>query len=670
MTTDIVSSILQWLNMHAEYSWLITFIISASESVAVIGTIVPGSITMTAIGALAGSGIIPLWSTIFWAFLGAIVGDGISYWLGYYFKDRLRQMWLLKKNIKLLEKGENFFNRYGGMGVFIGRFVGPIRALIPAVAGMMGMQPWRFIVANVASAAIWAPAYMLPGILLGVASLELPPDIATQVILILFFWALFILLCLWLIRKIPGIIHRQIIRCLDAIWLKLQNLRHGWIINVILKHHNPPQISVQLALFFYFLFICGIFAYLASLVKAQGSEHIFINQSVYHLFRGIYTEQGKNIMIYITLLGQKQILIPVASIIIAWLFFTKRWHAALHGLALLFLTGISVILIKQSVGSARPWGVLAPPETFSFPSGHTTLTTVFYLGLVILIGKMLGSKTRKLIYIMTGSLIIAVSVSRLYLGVHWFTDIIGSWLLSTALLILIAIFYNRYKDKPINVPKLFIITAIFLSMIYSAETLYYVPKYQTNLTKVDFPTETTEFTAWWKDQDSAFLPEWRVSLFGLPSQFINLEWLGNLDVIQKTLTKSGWQTPPKRGWINILFRLSGIRSTEHLPLIAPFYLDKKPALVLLKKVPNEKILVLQLWPSNKIMAKTNKPIWLGIVGLVPRTYGWLSKHHKTDVEMSSSVLFNGTTPSKETKIITVTLPNKKSIRAKKILLVK
>src|SRR5687767_9669828 len=118
MSNDVVSSILQWLNANPEYSWLITFLISAGESVAVIGTIVPGSITMTAIGALMGAGIIPFWSTLIWAFLGAVVGDGISYWLGYHFKDRIAKTWPFKQNVNLLIKGERFFTKYGGMSVF------------------------------------------------------------------------------------------------------------------------------------------------------------------------------------------------------------------------------------------------------------------------------------------------------------------------------------------------------------------------------------------------------------------------------------------------------------------------------------------------------------------------------------------------------------------------
>src|SRR3990167_5644337 len=176
--SDYVSPLLQWLNANPEWSGLVTFIISASESVAIIGTIVPGSITMTAIGTLAGAGVIPLWGTLFWAILGAIVGDGISYWIGHYFKDRLRVVWPFKNNPGLLETGEVFVHKYGVMSVFIGRFVGPVRALVPVVAGMLGMKPLQFTIANVTSAIGWAPAYMLPGLLLGAASLELPPDIA------------------------------------------------------------------------------------------------------------------------------------------------------------------------------------------------------------------------------------------------------------------------------------------------------------------------------------------------------------------------------------------------------------------------------------------------------------------------------------------------------------
>jgi membrane protein DedA with SNARE-associated domain len=60
-----------------------------------------------------------------------------------------------------------FFQRHGGKSVFIGRFFGPIRAVVPLAAGIMQMPRGRFWFANVASALVWAPMLLLAGDLVG-----------------------------------------------------------------------------------------------------------------------------------------------------------------------------------------------------------------------------------------------------------------------------------------------------------------------------------------------------------------------------------------------------------------------------------------------------------------------------------------------------------------------
>jgi membrane protein DedA with SNARE-associated domain len=62
------------------------------------------------------------------------------------------------------------FARHGGKSVFIGRFFGPVRAVIPLTAGILRMPPGRFWVANVGSAILWAPAILFPAALLGQAA--------------------------------------------------------------------------------------------------------------------------------------------------------------------------------------------------------------------------------------------------------------------------------------------------------------------------------------------------------------------------------------------------------------------------------------------------------------------------------------------------------------------
>jgi len=153
---------LHWLSAHPGWSGLAIFLIAFSESLLVVGLVFPGSIIMFGVGTLVAAGALDLWTTLVWAAAGAITGDGVSFWLGHHYKDHLRDMWPIRRYPTLMERGEQFFNKHGGKSVLFGRFVGPVRPVIPAVAGMLGMTPARFLTVNVVSAIAWAPAYTLP----------------------------------------------------------------------------------------------------------------------------------------------------------------------------------------------------------------------------------------------------------------------------------------------------------------------------------------------------------------------------------------------------------------------------------------------------------------------------------------------------------------------------
>ena len=69
-----------------------------------------------------------------WGIAGASIGDAVSYWIGRYFKDRVPGMWPFRGNPEQLERGYRFFERWGVLSVFIGRFFGPLRASVPLAA--------------------------------------------------------------------------------------------------------------------------------------------------------------------------------------------------------------------------------------------------------------------------------------------------------------------------------------------------------------------------------------------------------------------------------------------------------------------------------------------------------------------------------------------------------
>ena len=97
---EYVQPVTVWLTNNPHWALFITFLISFSESLAIIGSIVPGTVTMTAVGILAGSGVMRIDLTLLAAILGAIAGDSASYFLGFYYSDSLSKIWPFSKHPK------------------------------------------------------------------------------------------------------------------------------------------------------------------------------------------------------------------------------------------------------------------------------------------------------------------------------------------------------------------------------------------------------------------------------------------------------------------------------------------------------------------------------------------------------------------------------------------
>ena len=165
--TEWFTELLTWIEHNPSYAGMVVFAMSLAESLAIIGVLIPGVVILFGAGTLIGTGILDFWTMCLWAIAGAVIGDGLSYWLGHHF-EYLTQRWRwFRLHPDHLQKGIAFFEKYGDLSVALGRFFGPIRAIVPLVAGLMHMPPKRFFVANVLSALVWAPAYLAPGMLFG-----------------------------------------------------------------------------------------------------------------------------------------------------------------------------------------------------------------------------------------------------------------------------------------------------------------------------------------------------------------------------------------------------------------------------------------------------------------------------------------------------------------------
>lgn len=162
---DFVDVTVTFVREHESWAAPFAFFVAFMESFCFLSILWPGTAILVGISALlAKSGVEMhvLGPAIIAAGLGGTLGYAISYWIGLYYKDSIKTVWPFSRNPAMLERGQTFFDKWGALGVFLGHFFGPVRAIIPVVAGMYAMPQWQFQLANITSAFIWAAGVIAP----------------------------------------------------------------------------------------------------------------------------------------------------------------------------------------------------------------------------------------------------------------------------------------------------------------------------------------------------------------------------------------------------------------------------------------------------------------------------------------------------------------------------
>jgi len=160
-----VAATLEFIRSNQAWAAPVVFVLAFGESLAVVSLLLPATAILFGLSGLLGASGIAFWPCWVAAASGAILGDAVSYWVGYHFKDRIAHVWPLTRVPDLLPRGQRFFARWGIAGVFVGRFFGPLRAAVPLAAGSCAMPHLPFQLANVGSAVVWATGILSPGLL-------------------------------------------------------------------------------------------------------------------------------------------------------------------------------------------------------------------------------------------------------------------------------------------------------------------------------------------------------------------------------------------------------------------------------------------------------------------------------------------------------------------------
>lgn len=160
---QITQSVLDFVRHNQGWAPVIVAALAFGESLAVVSVLLPATVVLVGIGALIGAADLAFWPIWLGAVVGGSLGDWVSYEFGRYLGPAAKDRWPMNKQAALVARAEAFINRYGTVGVFLGRFFGPLRALVPLIAGIFGMPRLPFQAANITSALLWATGLLAPG---------------------------------------------------------------------------------------------------------------------------------------------------------------------------------------------------------------------------------------------------------------------------------------------------------------------------------------------------------------------------------------------------------------------------------------------------------------------------------------------------------------------------
>lgn len=165
----MIESFLNFAQANSQWAAVFVFLIAFAESLVIVGLFLPGWLLLVGFGSMIGADVLGFYPIVIAAYFGAVLGEYFSFYLGFRYHERILNWPVFIKQKKLFDYSHRFFENYGVIGVFVGRFFGPARAVIPFIAGVSEMNKRTFFWVNTISGLLWAPAYLFPGILIGAA---------------------------------------------------------------------------------------------------------------------------------------------------------------------------------------------------------------------------------------------------------------------------------------------------------------------------------------------------------------------------------------------------------------------------------------------------------------------------------------------------------------------
>lgn len=425
--------------LFGNWSYFLIFISAVLETAAFLGFLIPGETIVVFCGFLASQGILELEDCLWVIALGAIIGDSIGYEIGRrldqsYF-EKHGHFFLLKK--RHLQQAQLYFHKHGGKTVFLGRFVGFLRAFSPLIAGMSKMPYGAFLSYNITGGILWTVTFTMLGYFFG-HSWKVIESWAGKIGLLLFLSILLIgggiyvakqflskqgTLFFWVRSKWIALIEIPTVKHFSEAYPNvIQFLKN----RISAKNYLGLHLTIGLTISAIFV---RVFAELTENVLEHGPL-VLLDQWVLSKTQYLQSPSVTQVMSSITFLGDKNTLSLLTLASLIFLLLRRSFLNAIVVVSAMIGGSILGQVIKFAIHRERPNGEhqLIEATGFSFPSGHSMMAAIFY-GLMIyfVFNSRFNSHLKMALVAFLGALIFLIGLSRIYLEVHYFSDVLAGF---------------------------------------------------------------------------------------------------------------------------------------------------------------------------------------------------------------------------------------------------
>ncbi|WP_420992893.1 phosphatase PAP2 family protein [Cupriavidus sp. 30B13] len=174
---------------------------------------------------------------------------------------------------------------------------------------------------------------------------------------------------------------------------------------------------------------------------AHGAPLVRLDAAVFAQLRAWRQDWLDTAMVAITELGGARVSVTVAVTVFAWLAWRRAWVAAAYWVGALLGARACVMVLKLALARSRPASIYGGLESFSFPSGHASSSMVTYGFLAFLLCLRQPWRVRMPVVALTAVAVALICLSRLYLGMHWLSDVLAGCALGFAWIVLLGAAY-------------------------------------------------------------------------------------------------------------------------------------------------------------------------------------------------------------------------------------